>query len=156
MSFFDKAKQAATEMAAKADAAMKDAGISTPGGGGLFGGGGADRALRDLGLLTWREQQGQAVDPADRARVLAAVRDLDAAGQLASLSVTPPAPPAPGGWTAGMPPPPPGAAAAGPAGGGSTPAPPSAEPLDDPRAEPPASGASGGGTTPPPPPPSWA
>ena len=33
MSFFDKAKQAATEMAAKADQAMANAGISGPPGG---------------------------------------------------------------------------------------------------------------------------
>ena len=46
MSFFERAKAAATDLAAKADVAMNQAGINTP-----APGGGGDRALRDLGVL---------------------------------------------------------------------------------------------------------
>lgn len=66
MSFFERAKAAANDLAAKADAEMRKAGISTPGGvpgTGGFGGGGAasaagDRALRDLGVLAYLEATG--------------------------------------------------------------------------------------------------
>ena len=62
MSFFEKAKQAATEMAAKADQAMANAGISGPGlgtgaagpggpGGQAGGGREAEAALRDMPFL---------------------------------------------------------------------------------------------------------
>lgn len=189
MSFFDKAKQAATEMAAKADQAMANAGISGPPGGiaGSLGGAGAhsaDAALRDYGLISWREAHGQPVDASEKERVLGALRDLEASGSLAALRVT-------GGATGssmfgapapGAPPPPPGAAAAaaaarsaGPdggvggagagagagAGGGSFLASPPPPPAPAAPTAPPAPPAqeppvSGGGTAPPPPPPSWA
>lgn len=162
MSFFDKAKQAATEMAAKADQAMANAGLAG-GTGGMSAGGSreTDAVLRDYGLIRWREAHGQAVDPADRERVLGVLQGLESAGALTHLRVntgmptssslfggpTPTAPPPPPGAAASPPPPPP------PAG---TPAqspspPPQAQP-DSP--EPPSQ--SGGGTAPPPPPPSWA
>ena len=97
MSFFDKAKQAATEMAAKADQAMANAGISGPPGGitgslgGLAGGDpgvtrSLDAALRDFGLLSWREAHGHPVDASEKERVLTAMRELEALAQWRELS----------------------------------------------------------------------
>ena len=82
MSFFDRAKAAASDLAAKADVAMANAGISVPGIGG-------DRALRDMGVLAWLEATGRPVDPADRERVMTALRELETAGRLGPLTVTP-------------------------------------------------------------------
>ena len=86
MSFFERAKAAATDLAAKADVEMKKAGISTPGAP-AHGGrrvGGADRALRDLGVLAYLEATGRPASrpptaspgarDAARARVLRAAR----------------------------------------------------------------------------------
>jgi hypothetical protein len=143
MSFFEKAKQAATEMAAKADQAMANAGISGPGlgtgaagpggpGGQAGGGREAEAALRDYGLLVWREQHGHPIDATEKEHVVGVLRRLECSGALEVLRVggvvpgaaAPPPPP---------PPPPPGAAAAGAAHDGPS-----------------------GGHVPPPPPPSWA
>lgn len=160
MSFLDKAKAAAQDLQAKADTALANAGLSGPPGVGGVGGSGApgrgvDLALRDYGLLVWREQHGGVVDSTDRQRVVAALDSFESTGQLSSLHVTP-AGPAPG-----APPPPPGAVAAAaqaaqagqaapppppPPGGMAPPAPPAA----------PEPGIVPSGSTPPPPPPSWA
>lgn len=173
MSFFERAKAAANDLAAKADVAMTNAGISVPGIG-------PDKALRDLGVLAWLDATGRPVDDADRQRVMATLRDLETAGRLGPLTVTP----APG--TYGAPPPPPGAAAAAAtvttaAGVPATPPPPPSPspppggvmPADDVPAPPPgvaaedrpdlevaepsaAPGDAPPPPPPPPPPPSWA
>ncbi len=164
MSFFDRAKAAASDLAAKADVAMANAGISVPGIGG-------DRALRDMGVLAWLEATGRPVDPADRERVMTALRELETAGRLGPLTVTPaepygtpPPPPGAGGGTPPPPPPPPGGTPPPPGGvmpARDVPAPPPPGSAPDPRPslgepdappppEPPAA------TPPPPPPPSWA
>ncbi len=98
MSFFERAKAAASDLAAKADVAMTNAGVGIPGIG-------PDRALRDLGVVAWMDATGRPVDPADRERVMATLRDLETAGRLGPLTLTPAQP-------YGTPPPPPGAAAA--------------------------------------------
>ncbi len=172
MSFFERAKAAASDLAAKADVAMSNAGVNVPGMGG-------DRALRDLGVLAWLEATGRPVDAADRERVMTTLRELETAGRLGPLTVTPAqpygAPPPPPGSAAapppppgaGAPPPPPPAPGAGapppPPPGGVSPAgdapagpPPGAAPdprppLPDTDEQPPSSS-----TPPPPPPPSWA
>lgn len=159
MSFFDRAKAAAGELAAKADQAMANAGIAGPAAGG--GGGEMDAALRDYGLISWREHHGQPVDATDKERVLEALRRMESAGQLQALRVGAPASSGSAGsslfgGSAGpvAPPPPPGAAAAAasaPGAPGAAPPPPPAPPTS-----PPPPPASGGGTAPPPPPPSWA
>ena len=161
MSFFDKAKQAATEMAAKADQAMANAGLAgTTGGMAPSGGREADAALRDYGLLAWREARGHSVDAGERERVVGVLQGLEAAGVLAQLRVNTGTPAAGGslfgGPTPTAPPPPPGAAAQQ---GGQTDAPPPPPSSPPPPAQPdgPQSPTqSGGGTAPPPPPPSWA
>src|SRR5512141_1986482 len=99
MSFFERAKAAASDLAAKADVEMKKAGISTPG-----ASGGADRALRDLGVLTYLEATGRPASADDRARIMATLHELESTGRLGQLSVSPVY-----GAPAG-PPPPPGAA----------------------------------------------
>ena len=81
MSFFERAKAAANDLASKADVAMSNAGLNVPGMGG-------DRALRDLGVLAWLEATGRPVDPADRERVEAQLRELESAGRLGPLTVT--------------------------------------------------------------------
>jgi hypothetical protein len=168
MSFFERAKAAASDLAAKADAEMRKAGISTPGVGvpgapGAAGGAGdGERALRDLGVLAYLEATGRPASPDDRARLVSTLRELESSGRLGPLTVTPPTYGAPG-----APPPPPGAAAAAatappppppppppagttppPADAGSTPPPPPPPPPVPQEAPP--------GSTPPPPPPSWA
>jgi hypothetical protein len=162
MSFFERAKAAANDLAAKADAEMKKAGISTPGGTSVMGGAGsgdADRALRDLGVLSYLEATGRPASAQDKARVLATLHELESTGRLGRLSVStaPGAPPPPPGAaaTAAPPPPPPPPRGATPpppppppAGG--APATPPAPPAAPPQSAPPGSAA------PPPPPPSWA
>ena len=141
MSFFERAKAAATDLAAKADVAMNQAGINTP------GAGGGDRALRDLGVLAYLEATGRPASPEDRARLIATLHELESTGRLGPLTVSPPT------GTPGAPPPPPGATPPPPPPPGSRvePPPPPAPPgyAGDPPAAPP-------GSTPPPPPPSWA
>lgn len=172
MSFFERAKAAASDLAAKADVAMSNAGVNVPGMGG-------DRALRDLGVLAWLEATGRPVDAADRERVMATLRELETAGRLGPLTVTPAqpygAPPPPPG-SAGAPPPPPGAGAPPPPppapGAGAPPPPPpgGVSPAGDAPAGPPPGAAPdprppvpdtdeqppSSSTPPPPPPPSWA
>ncbi len=154
MSFFEKAKAAASDLAAKADVAMTNAGVNVPGMGG-------DKALRDLGVVAWMDATGRPVADADRERVMATLRDLESSGRLGPLTLTPPAPaygtppPPPGAAAAGAPaapPPPPSAPASGPPPPPSTPQPPPAPPAAPPAPPAPPQG----GTPPPPPPPSWA
>lgn len=135
MGFLDKAKAAANDLASKADSAISQASSS------WTGSGDAERLLRDFGLLTWREQHGQMVDPAEVARVREALEAIDGQGRLATLQVhTQPAPPPPGSFGA---PPPPGAQGTPPPPAAGQPAPGQAPP----------SHAGGSGTVPPPPPP---
>jgi hypothetical protein len=179
MSFFDRAKAAATDLAAKADVAMNQAGINTPGTG--TGTGGGDKALRDLGVLAYLEATGRPASAEDRARVLTTLHELESSGRLGALTVsptaygTPGAPPPPPGAAAGTPPPPP------PAPHGTPPPPPPPPPphgtpppppphgtppppatpgyagdAPPPPAAPPAPDPAPPGSTPPPPPPSWA
>lgn len=154
MSFFEKAKAAASDLAAKADVAMTNAGVNVPGMGG-------DKALRDLGVVAWMDATGRPVADADRERVMATLRDLESSGRLGPLTLTPPAPaygtppPPPGAVAAGAPaapPPPPSTPQAGPPPPPSTPQPPPAPPAAPPAPPAPPQG----GTPPPPPPPSWA
>jgi hypothetical protein len=155
MSFLDKAKLAATGLAAKADGALSNAGLS----GGAppsSGNRDADRLFRDLGVLAYRHAQGNP-SPEAYERAFSALRQLEATGQLGNVFTseeTPPPPP---------PPPPPGAAAAAaapPAPGvaGQQTLPPPSSPAPTPAPSPPQSSPtdSGGGSVPPPPPPSWA
>ncbi|KRE63425.1 hypothetical protein [Nostocoides sp. Soil756] len=165
MSFFERAKAAASDLAAKADVAMSNAGISVPGIG-------ADRALRDLGVVAWMDATGRPVGETDRERVMATLRELEAAGRLGPLTLTPPPspygapPPPPGGAAPTPPPPPPGASVPPPPPGGVMPMrdepgprPLTTPPADDRPPVPPMPDEErpGGPTTPPPPPPpSWA
>lgn len=151
MGFLDKAKAAANDLASKADSAFNQASSN------WAGGGDSERLLRDFGLLTWREQHGQTVDPAEMTRVREALDALESEGRLATLQVhTQPAPPPPG--SAQGAPPPPGSAQGAPPPPGSaqgTPPPPAGDQPAPGQAPPPQSGGSGTVPPPPPPPPSF-
>ena len=136
MGFLDKAKAAASDLAAKADTALASSGMTTPGAAAS-----PERLLRDLGVMAYLEATGREVPEGERDRVMQALREAESRTALPlTLQTTPPppgsAPPPPGG--AMQPPPPPGGAAP-PAPG----TPPSAPPGPTPP------------TAPPPPPPSW-
>jgi len=133
MGFLDKAKAAASDLAAKADSALNSSGAGGPK---PPGAGDVDKYFRDLGVLTYLEASGRAADAAERDRVMGVLRDLDAGAAIRSFALHTAPPPAPG--MAGAVPPPPGMA-------GATPPPAPAE------AAPPAPAA----PVTPPPPPSW-
>ncbi|GEO33574.1 hypothetical protein [Cellulomonas aerilata] len=160
MGFLDKAKAAANDLTAKVDTALAGSGLGTPGG---SAGADAERYLRDLGVLAFLDAQGRPTPEVERARVLGALRDLEARGAIHGLTLHTAPPPPPGGGPAAQsggpaaqgggpaaqgggpsahtpPPPPP---------GGAAPAYPPPPPPADPAAPPPP------GRTAPPPPPSW-
>ena len=172
MSFFERAKAAAGDFAAKADTALANAGLS----GAPAASREAERLLRDLGVIAYLEGTSRPVAPEERERVLGSLRRLEESGQIGPLTVSPPAPaapPPPGAAAQGYaapPPPPPGAAPPPPPPGGSTPppapggtAPPPPPPSgagEAPPTSPPEQPGQGEGvvppgSTPPPPPPSW-
>jgi hypothetical protein len=170
MGFLDKAKAAASDLAAKADTALNSAGAGAGAGGPKAGD--TDKFFRDLGVLTYLEATGRPADPAERERVMGALQQLDQGGAIRSFTLHTTPPPAPG--MAGQVPPPPGMAGqvppppgmAGqvpppPGMGGTTPPPPmpgatpaappapAAAPVEEAPAAPAA-------PVTPPPPPSWA
>lgn len=118
MGFLDKAKAAASDLAAKADTALNTAGSGAGAGGPKAGD--ADKYFHDLGVLTYLEATGRPADPAERERVMGALQQLDQAGAIRSFALHTTPPPAPG--MAGQVPPPPGMAGTG---GGAVPPPPS-------------------------------
>lgn len=154
MGFLDKAKAAATDLAAKADSALNSAE-------GSFAGGAnpkqAEPLLRDLGVIAYLEATGRAMPDADaqRQRCVEGIQSIESQATL-NLQMTSSSPPAPGAST-GAPapaaPPPPAAAAPPPPPGAAAPPPSAAAPAAPPppaaAAPPPPPGA-----TPAPPPPS--
>lgn len=134
MGFLDKAKAAATDLAAKADTALSNSGLGGPGDASPSGGSTreADAYLRDLGLLTYLASTGRAGNDPELERImshLGLLEQQDALGQmlLATLAPPPPVPPPPPGAVAAgasAPPPPPGMAAAPPPPGSPPPPPP--------------------------------
>ena len=104
MGFLDKAKAAASDLAAKADTALGSSGLGGPR---PAGGGEADGYFRDLGVLAYLEQRGRPADPGERQRVTAALQELDARGAIRSfaLHTAPPPPPGVAGTGGGFPPP---------------------------------------------------
>jgi hypothetical protein len=131
--FLDKAKAAASDLAAKADTALSNSGM----------GGGPDPATlyRDLGRMTYDEHAGRQVDPEAKARILAELAALEQQGRLAPAAA-PPTPPPPPGAAAAAPPPPPSP--------GTADVPPPAPQEDSPQPDP----DEGRAAPPPPPPPS--
>ena len=139
MGFLDKAKAAASDLAAKADTALASSGLGGPG---ASGGGDGEKYFRDLGVLAYLEATGRPGAAEDRLRVMTSLQGLEARGSIRSFALHTAPPPAPGmagpgmagpGGLPGYPPPTPGGVAPqGP--------PPAATPVTLP---------------PPPPPPSW-
>lgn len=136
MGFMDKARAAASDLAAKADTALANSGLGAP------GAGEANKYFHDLGVLTFLTESGRPASAEDRERVMAALREMDARGAIVSFGLqTAAAPP---------PPPPPGSAVPPPPGSAVPPPPPAPAPADAPVTE------EHPATAPPPPPPSWA
>jgi hypothetical protein len=167
MGFLDKAKAAASDLAAKADSALS----GTPSGGAPRPAD-VDKYFHDLGVLDYLQATGRAADAAERERVMAGLSELDSAGAIRSFALHTAAPPAPGmagavppapGMAGQVAPPPPGPGMAGqtppPMPGGATPPPmpgtvspmPGAAPAAPPAPGPAAPAA----PVTPPPPPSW-
>ena len=143
MGFLDKAKAAASDLAAKADTALASAGASGP------RPGAADGYFRDLGVLAYLEATGRPGDVGERERVIGVLRDLDTAGSIRSFALHTAPPPAPGAY--GHAPRPPGSAGSvpPPPAPGYQPPPPADQPAQhdappQPAAPPPPSWASGG------------
>lgn len=103
MGFLDKAKAAASDLAAKADTALNNASGPDPA-----------TLYRDLGRMTFDEYAGRPVDADAKARVLAELTTLDQQGRLAQAQAPAGPPPPPGAAAAATPPPPPSPAAAPP------------------------------------------
>ncbi len=145
MGFLDKAKAAATDLAAKADTALASSGLT---GQRPPGSGDAEKLFRDLGVLTYLESTGRPTDQGERERITVSLRDLESRGLVPSFALhTSPPPPGAGGANAAgqatsTPPPPPAS---------STPPPP---PPAASMPAPPAPTQAPVETTPPPPP-SW-
>ena len=57
-----------------------------------------EKHYRDLGMLTYLQETGRTIDPADRKRILAALRSAEAAGAMTAFALQtgtpPPTPPA--------------------------------------------------------------
>ena len=145
MGLLDRAKAAATDLAAKADTALSGAGAS------LAGTANPESLLRDLGVLTYLESTGREASPEERHRVMTELLEAEKVGVLRSFELrtaAPAAPPPPG--AAAAVPPPPAAAPATPAAPPSAAVPqPSPSPAPQPSPTP-------SDTPQPPPPPSWA
>lgn len=137
MGFMDKAKAAATDLAAKAETAINQAG----GAGQSSLDKNVDQLYRDLGMLTYLESTGRTVDPADRVRLIESLRTAEGSGAISSFALSSAPPPPPGAVAAGTasaPPPPVAGSSEGPGGAGAV-----------------VSGGSSSVPPPPPPPPSW-
>ena len=108
MSFFERAKAAASDLAAKADAEMKKAGITRTTAGVRPGPVGRGPTGRCVTSACWPISRRPAArhPPTTGARVLATLRELESSGRLGPLTVAPAAYGTPGA----PPPPPPGAA----------------------------------------------
>ena len=98
-------------------------------------GAGAEKYLRDLGVIAYLDASGRPVPDGERDRVMGALRDLEQRGEIGSLTLQTSA------AQAGAVPPPPGAASQAPPPPGA-----GTSPVEQPPA---------GTTPPPPPPPSW-
>jgi len=107
----DKARAAASDLAAKADSARASG-----------SGGDTDRYFRDLGVLAYLEACGRPAPSEERERVMDALKGMEARGAIGTLTLQTAAPPPPG---AAVPPPAPQAHTPAPAQSApTTPAPP--------------------------------
>jgi hypothetical protein len=157
MGFLDKARAAATELAARADEALTTAGAAGPG----VAAKAADRHFRDLGVLAYLQATGRPVDESERARLMTALQGFETQGAIPGFALQTAPPPPPGAVAAGYAvppppsgygtPPPPAAAPPPPPGAAAAPPPPPAQAT--PTAYPGAGMPSAQPSVPPPPPP---
>jgi hypothetical protein len=114
MGFMDQVKAAATDLKESVESSLSSTNASRD----------VERHYRDLGMLTYLQETGRAIDPADRERILATIRQAEGAGDIKAFTLQTGTPP---------PPPPPPAAQPPPAAG-----PPPQEPPPTPPTPPPA------------------
>jgi hypothetical protein len=145
MGFLDKAKAAATDLGNQAKGTVDGAQTKKK----------ANDLFHDLGVLTWAQSQGQAVDQDELGRVNGELAAIAGQGPLdMSIKTAPqqaPPPPASAGGAAA--PPPPGGVAAPPPPGGVAPPPAPGEAAAAPPAPAAAAPPAPAAATPPPPPP---
>src|SRR5674476_953170 len=84
MGFLDKAKAAASDLAAKADSALNSSGAGGPK---PPGAGDVDKYFHDLGVLTYLEASGRDAAAAERDRVMTALQGLDAGAAIRSFAL---------------------------------------------------------------------
>lgn len=116
MGFMDQVKAAATDLKDSVEGSLSSTNASRE----------VEKHYRDLGMLTYLQETGRTIDPADRERILGALRTAEAAGAMAAFALqtgapppVPPVAPAPG-----VPPP-----SAGPPPPSAPPVPPPAPPA---------------------------
>lgn len=155
MGFLDKAKAAATDLAAKADTALNSAETSIAGGANPKQ---AEPMLRDLGVIAYLEATGRPLPDgeAQRQRCVEGIQAIESQTTL-NLQMSSSPPPAPG-TTTGAPPaapaaPPPPASAAPPPPPGAAAAPPPPPPTPGATPDPAAAGQPSGEQAAPAPPP---
>jgi len=88
MSFMDQVKAAATDLRDSVEGSLSSTNAARD----------VEKRYRDLGMLTYLQETGRTIDPADRERLLAVLRSAEAAGAMAAFALTthaPAAPPAP-------------------------------------------------------------
>jgi len=158
MGFLDKAKAAATDLAAKADTALNQSGLAgnTAANSKLV-----ESQLRDLGVLAYLTATGRDVPAGEEDRLVAALTGLEQQGEVRTFAMSTVVPPPPGGIASGAAaPPPPPMPDAGPAAASPPPPPPppgmvaaSPPPPPGPAVAPPPPPPPGPAVAPPPPPP---
>jgi len=113
MGFLDKAKAAASDLAAKADTALANSGLGGPGATAS-----PEKLLRDLGVVAYLEATGRSAPEGEKERLMGTLRELEATNVLAPLVLhTTPPPPGAGSPPPGAVPPPPGGAPGMPTAG---------------------------------------
>ena len=121
MGFLDKAKAAATDLAAKADTALNQSGLA---GNTATNSKMSESQLRDLGVVAYLNATGRTVPPGEEERLVGALSAQEQQGELRTFAMATATPPPPGSIASGQAAPPPPMSSAGPASAGPPPPPP--------------------------------
>jgi hypothetical protein len=90
MGFMDEVKAAATDLRDSVEGSLSTSNAARD----------VERHYRDLGMLTYLQETGRTIDPADRDRILAGLREAEGAGAIPGFALQtgaplPPVPPGP-------------------------------------------------------------
>jgi len=85
MGFMDQVKAAATDLKDSVEGSLSSTNAARD----------VERHYRDLGMLAYLQETGRSIDPADRERILAALRQAEAEGAIATFALQTGAPPTP-------------------------------------------------------------